>query len=216
MTFGIGRVATKKLNRPRSRRGLEMNKPARIAAIAAAILLLLSGTIYGWRSYSNGRKLAELKAQVKAMAENPPERGPREAGAERGSDFGEIRERVRELPESYQQQFRRSMANSFQSRDERRLDAYLKLSPAERRKHLDKEIAEREERRKEWEARRRQRQASGENNRGNGGPRAEAGRGGDGARDGGSGPPRGNWGGGGRGMSARLDNSTPAYRAKRA
>jgi hypothetical protein len=192
-----------------------MNKPTRIAITVVVILLLFTGTIYGWRSYSNNRKLADLKAKVKEMAETPPERGPREPGTDRGSGFREIREQVRELPESYQQQFRQSMANSFQSRDERRLDEYLKLGPAERRKHLDKEIAEREERRKEWEARRQQQQASGENNRGNGGPRAEGGGGGDGARSGG-GPPRGSWGRGGRGMSARLDNTTPAYRAKRA
>lgn len=194
-----------------------MNKSTRIAVTVVVILLLFTGTIYGWRSYSNSRKLADLKAKVKEMAETPPERGPREPGADRGSGFREIRDQVRELPESYQQQFRQSMANSFQSREERRLDDYLKLSKVERRKYIDKEIAEQEARRKEWEARRQQRQASGENNRGNGGPRAEGGRGpggGEGAR--GGGPPRGNWGGGGRGMSARLDNSTPALRAKRA
>jgi hypothetical protein len=181
-----------------------MKQSAKITGGIVATLLLLVALVYGWRSYWNGRKLQQLQAQVAekmsqqaATGSSPGRRGP-------GGGFNdEIRQQVEALPASYQQQFRRSMGNMFQRNQEKRFDEYFKLSKPERQKYLDKEIAQSEKRRKEGEARRKQREAQASSGvASNGGP-------GGGNRPGGFG---GRGGGGGQG--ARLDRTSPAFRAK--
>lgn len=198
-----------------------MNRAAKIAIGVVVVLLLLAATTYGWRSYSYNHKLDHLQAKAKEMMGQPrPAPGASNGGDRRGFEgFRALNKEVRELPEAYQQQFYRSMGNIRERREEQKLDEYLKLTKLERRKYLDKEIAEGEKRRKEWEARRKQREvesgnrSAGANGGGGGGPggppNATAG-----------GPPRGDgnrggWGGG-RSMSARLDRTTPEQRAKMA
>jgi hypothetical protein len=193
-----------------------MNRGTRIGIGVVGAVVFLVAIIYGWRAFANNRKLNQLQAKMEEMASQPrsegqPDRGQWEA-------FREIRQEVRSLPESYQEQFWQSMGNRRQGREVERLDQYFALSVPERKRHLDKLIDESEQRRKEREARQRTREAeqarnpqrtlastnsNSNNNRG------------------GSGPPDGaNARGGGRGwrggsMSARLDSTTPEYRAKR-
>jgi hypothetical protein len=180
-----------------------MKQSAKITAGVVATLLLLVALVYGWRSYSNGRKLQQLQAQVaeKMSQPAPPGASPWRRGP--GGGFNdEIRQQVEALPASYQQQFRRSMGNMFQRNQEKRFDEYFKLSKPERQKYLDKQIADSENQRKEREARRKQREAQA--------PSGVASNGGPGNRPGGFG---GRGGGGGQG--ARLDRTSPAFRAKR-
>ena len=190
-----------------------MNRTAKIAIGIVVTVLFLFAVTYGWRAYANGRKLDQLQVKVQEAFSQS-----QSSGGERGrfEGFREIRDEVEALPESYQQQFRKSMGNMFQQRDEKRYDDYFKLTKLERKKHLDKQITESEQRRKRWQAERAKRDAeraqSGPANGGAaGGPGGppNAGRG-DGQR-GGGGP--GRWGGGG--LSARLDSTSPEFRAKR-
>jgi hypothetical protein len=172
-----------------------MNQTVKKTIGVAVALLLLVAIVFGWRSYWNGRKLKQLQAKAAEIISQPApdRRGP--------SGFGEIREQVEALPTSYQQQFRRSMGNMFQRSQEQRFDEYFKLTKPERQKYLDKEIAESEKRRKEGEARRKAREAQVASGQAPGG----AGNGQDGG---------GRGRGGGGGMSARLDRTSPAFRAK--
>jgi hypothetical protein len=196
-----------------------MNRPAKIAVSVVAIILLLAATTYGWRTYSNKKKLKELQAKAAERFSQPPSAPGASPGRGR-EGFREFREQLQSLPESYQQDFRQSMGAMFMQREEQKMDKYLVLSKVERKKFLDKEIIEGEKRRKEWEARRKQREAerpqtvstnggnagSGQPAGGGGGPDANGRR--DGQRGGGS------WRGGS--LSARLDSTSPQFRAKRA
>ncbi|MCL4748441.1 MAG: hypothetical protein KJZ83_23970, partial [Burkholderiaceae bacterium] len=116
-------------------------------------------------------------------------------------------QQVEALPVAYQQQFRQSMGNLFMQREEQRYDEYLSLDKVERKKYLDKVIAEGEQRRKQWEARRKQMEAE----RAQQAASATAGQTGAGAP---APANRGGWGN--RSQSARLDRTSPELRAKRA
>jgi hypothetical protein len=184
-----------------------MNSKLKKALTFSGMLLLLVAMVYGWRAYSNSSKLKQLQAQAaEAFAQaNAPgvTRGPGGPGGFRSEQFREMRSQVESLPVAYQQQFRQSMGNLFMRREEQRLNDYLAMSKAERKKYLDKQIAEGEKRRKEREARQAQQASAG-----------GAVGGGNANRGPGGGPPGGGWGGRGGGMSARLDRTTPAMRAK--
>lgn len=198
-----------------------MNRKVKISVGVALILLLLVATTYGWRSFSNNRKLSELQAKAVEVMDQPRTEGERGRGGFEA--FRELNEQVRELPEEYRREFYESMGRMRERRFEKELDAYFAMSTLERRKHLDKQIAEGEKRRKEFEARRQQREAQGggqSGNRGGNAGVAQGGRSGGGPPGGGqAGPPREGRGPGGPpggrwSMSARLDRSTPEMRAK--
>jgi hypothetical protein len=180
-----------------------MNRPVKIAIGVVLVLLLIVASTYGWRSYSNRRKLNQLQAKASEMFSKPPSNSD---GRARFEGFRELRDEVRNLPEAHQQQFRQSMGNMFQRNMERQFDEYLALSKAERKDYLDKKINEDEKRRKEREARNKQRQTAQARNGSNS----------NGPQQGGqqNGPPggRGAWGNGG--LSARLDSTSPQFRAK--
>jgi hypothetical protein len=203
-----------------------MNKFARISLIVLLLLLIVSGSAYGWWALSNQRKLSQLQQEMAAAMEAGQRRDP--ANRER---FREIREQINALPEDYQKQFRQGMRERFQAEMKRRMDEYYALSKEDRRKELFKRIAEDEKRRKEWEARRKQREASGETRNasasrgGGGGPGGRGGAGGPngggngsgGQGNGGQGNGQGGSPGGrGGGLAARLDNSSPEMRAQMA
>jgi hypothetical protein len=189
-----------------------MNKPTRVAMILVLVILLLIGGVYGFRAYANGRKLDALQMQAAEMFSQPRDSSSSGNSEQRREGYREMRQQVEALPEAYQQQFRQSMSSMFMQREERRMDEYLSLSKVERKKYLDKQIVEGERRRKEWEARRKQyeaeraKQASAGGNADNG---ENAGRQGN---NGGNGNRwRGGWS-----QSARLDRTSPEFRAKRA
>lgn len=189
------------------------NNRIRMAIIVAAVLLLLGGGTYGFRTYANSRKLNALQTKAAEMFSQQgqgfgPGTSSPASDEQRRANFRELHEQVATLPESYQQQFHQSMGNMFMQRAEQRFDEYLALSKPERKKYLDKVIAEGEQRRKQWEARRKQMETE----------RAQqvAANGTNGANPPGPGNndhrPRGGWGS----QSGRLDRTSPEFRAKSA
>ncbi len=186
-----------------------MNRLTRISLVVVALLLLLVGTVYAWRGYSNRKKVQQLLASMTNRPEG--QRPDRDA-------FRAMHEEVRTLPAAYQQQFNSAMRDRFMAREQKRMDDFFKLSKEEQRKELDKRIAEDEKRRKEREQQRKEREAqakasgnTGSNgNSSSGNDRSGNGSQGGGPPGGGGGP--GGWGGN-RGLAARLDNTTPEFRA---
>ncbi len=113
------------------------------------------------------------------------------------------------------------MRDMFQERMEKRMRDYLALDKAGRRAELLKQIAEDEKRRAEREKRRKEREALAAKDGANSASQRGSGPGGQGGQGGqGNGGQGGNnqGGGGGRGggLAARLDNSTPQFRASMA
>jgi hypothetical protein len=181
----------------------------RATGILLLLLALLSGTVYGWQSWSNRSKVKALQAEIAAAMQEGRGPGNRERSRE-------IRDQVKALPASYQQDFRRGMRDMFQARQEQRLRDYLALDKAARREELLRRIAEDEKRRAEREKRRAEREAELAKNGGqrDGNNSGQGGQGGNNGSGGQGGGPGG--GGGGRGLAARLDNSTPQFRASMA
>ena len=133
--------------------------------------------------------------------------------------FREMRDQVKALPASYQQEFRKGMRDMFQDRMEKRMRDYLAMDKASRRADVLKQNAEDEKRRAEREKRRQEREAQAAKNGGSSNSQRGNGQGGSGNGNGnGNGPDgsngqQGGRGGGGGGLAARLDNSTPQFRA---
>lgn len=111
----------------------------------------------------------------------------------------ENRDAYRDLPEEQRRQLREVVG---QARENKELDRFAKMTPAEQKKYVDERVKEEEERRKRWE---------GATTR----PAGQGGPGGPGGPGGGRGP-----GGGGRftpeRMKARLENQSPQRRATQA
>ena len=213
-----------------------MNRGTKISIVVAILILLCGGTGFAYRAgwlweTAEQKKVEELKQQLQTQFKDQKSAMPRP------QFFDSIRKQVADLPQQYQQQFRDSARNMFMNEMERRADEYLKMSPPERRKELDKRIAEMEQMRKQFEQRRKEQAASGTAVAQNGGGAASGGpgaaSGGPGATSGGpptaapgAGPPGGGpppngprggpFGGppGGGGLSGILDNTSPAFRAK--
>jgi hypothetical protein len=190
-------------------------KPIRIAIIVALLLLACGGTGYAYRrgwlwETAEQKKVEELEQQMaKQIAEQ-------KSGMPRFQAFESVRKQAESLPQQYRQQFRESVGQMFRNKFEADLDAYIRMSPPERKKELDRRIKEMEAMRKEFEKRRAQTAKSGGN--GMPGGAVASGAGGNGAA--GSGPPsggdrpRGDRPKGGRGIGGMLDNTSPEFRAK--
>ncbi len=136
------------------------------------------------------------------------------AGDQRSQAWEQFRTASEQLSESQQQALRQDMRGDFMASQMREIDEFYALdTPAERNAFLDERIREMEDRRKEWERRRQQREASDGQN---GGDRGQAGGGGGGPRGGGGpGGPGGGRGGNRDERIARIyDNTTPDQRAK--
>lgn len=205
-----------------------MNRATKISLVIAVLILLCGGTVFGYRAgwlWENAeqRQVREMKTELATKL--------KEQSSMRPSPqlFETMRKQVESLPEQYRQQFMQSARNVAMNEFERRIDEYLAMSPLERRKEMDKRIAEMEQMRKQFEQRRKQQQASsasqggapGGAGGGPGGAPPTAGGPPAGGPPGGGAPggPRGMFGGppgGGRGMSGMLDATTPEFRAKMA
>ncbi len=132
-------------------------------------------------------------------------------------------ESMRDMPEGYRDQIRGEMGRLFEARERAEINSFFAMPPAQRMDELDRRIreedAQREARRQQWA----QRQSSGDQQSGRGGPP-----GGSGTVSGRGGPLGGGPGGPGRrrGRSSteeqrnewrkrRLDNGSPQGRAQR-
>jgi hypothetical protein len=192
-----------------------MNRRTRIAAIVVLLLLLCGGSGYAYRrgwlwQTAEQKKVEELKQQ---MAQQIAEQ---KSGMPRFQAFESVRKQADSLSPQYRHQFRESVGRMFRNKFEAELDAYIKMSPPERKKELDRRIQQMEAMRKEFENRRNQLAQSGGSGGPGGGPPA-GGPGGGGPP--GAGPPPGGApppGGPphGRGMGGMLDNTSPEFRAK--
>lgn len=185
------------------------NRATRISIAILLLLLMIVGTVYGWRSYANRRKLQQLLATSFNRADG--QRPSRE-------QFEARRAELNSLPQAYRQQYWATRGQERMAQQYKDMESFFKLSKPEQAKELDKRIAEEEKRRKDWEERRKQREAqraqSGGNGNNNGGRSGSNGGGsGNGGGQNGPGPGGpGGWGGN-RGLAGMLDRTTPEFRA---
>jgi hypothetical protein len=187
-----------------------MNSKTRVAILIAIIILLLGSGTFAYRAgwlweTAEQKKVEELKQQVAAQFK---ELNDQKKSMPRPQFFESIRQQVASLPAQYQEQFRDSTRNMFMQQMERRVDDYLKMPQNERKKTLDKQIAEFEKMRQDWQNRPAQ--------PGGGGPPAQGGRpDGNAKSEQAEGDrPRGGPFGGGRGIGGMLDATRPEFRAK--
>ena len=193
-----------------------INRSTKISLLIAVLILLVGSTALLYRAgwlWENAeqKKVRELKTQLASTLKDQKSMRPSP------QLFQSLWKQVESLPKQYQQQFGESARNIFMGEMERRIDDYMKMTPPERKKELDKRIAEMEQGRKQFEKRRKEQQANSTNAvaQAGGGPGAGTPPGGPppgGPRGGGpfGGPP----GGRGGGLSGILDNTSPEFRAK--
>ena len=188
-----------------------MNKQKATWITLTSLLFIgaVSASVYGWKMYKNQRVVAEAKElQAKMFDENT-------SREDRSKLWEEMRERRDNMSDAERQAFGKQMRDAMKQRMMQQIDQYFELPENERVAYLDQEIQRQEERRREWEERRREREANGETggrgDRGDGG--GQAGRGGRGGPGGGGDPAE----------RARRrdefrrrirDNTTPEERAK--
>jgi hypothetical protein len=180
-----------------------MNRSTKTAVAIASLVLLFGGLGLAyragwlWRS-AEEKKVAELKQELTEKIKNQRSFVPRP------KMFESLTKQVANLSEQGRKQFQQSAARIVMAEMERGADEYLKMTPAERTKELDKRIDEIEKMREQREAQRKQAGANTSNATGSNAqaPRQPAGQGG----------PFG--GGRGGGIGAILDNTSPKFRAK--
>ena len=177
-----------------------MNQRWMISGLAVG---LLAAAVGGWYYWSPGLspKVVEAQELGKQLFQQNNGLTPEQ----RREQFQQFRQAIEQLsPEERRQMWQnREGGGGFRERMDQQMNAYFALSPPDRVAFLDRQIDEREKRRKEFA------QMRGDGQRGDG-QRGGWGRGG-GDRDG-----RG-WGGGGNRddrRRRRLDGTTPKQRAQ--
>ncbi len=189
-----------------------MNRFMKITLSMVILGLMVWGSIYAYNAYANRQKLQQLLASAQDF--KPGERPDREAREAR-------RKELESLPQEVRDQFFANRRESFMAAREQEMEAFFKMSKADRIKELDKRIAEDEARHKRREQERKDRQTQAAANGGsnsNGGRNGQGGNGQQGNNANGQngntdgGPGGGPWGRE-RGLAARLDNTTPQFRA---
>lgn len=178
--------------------------------ILATVLFLLSagaaGAYYAFRTDPQVALVMDLGKQM---------RNEDLSREDRGKLFGQMREAMDQLSDEQRQQVRQQFerGNDWRKREQQKLNEFFALSKKDQTKALDKDIDEMLKRRKEWEKRRKERDAENAKQQ-------QAGMiGGNNGNNGGRGPGGGGGGGGGdRGQQRRLslDNSSSASQAQRA
>jgi hypothetical protein len=180
-----------------------MNRSTKSAVAIASLILLLGGLglAYraGWLWHSaEEKKVAELKQELAEKIKDQRSFVPRP------KLFESLTRQVANLSEQGRKQFQQSAARIVMAEIERGADEYLKMTPVERTKELDKRIDEMEQMRKQRESQRQQAATAktGSAKTSTASQSPPAGRG-------------GAFGGGrGGGIGAILDNTSPQFRAK--
>lgn len=174
--------------------------------LLGTLVVLIGASVWGSMVYLNSRAVAKVKALG--------EEAFNAEGDQRAAAWQQFRDASEQLTEQQRDSMRQDMMRPMMERRMAEIDSFFTLdSVAQRNAFLDERIREMEQRREQWEQRRREREANGESANGQGnGP----GRGGPAA---GGGPPGGGRGGPGRGnrnewISRIYDNTTPDQRAK--
>ncbi len=180
--------------------------------LALAILLMLAGGAGAYYAFRTDPQVALVMDLGKQMRNEDLSR------EDRGKLFGQMREAMDQLSDAQRQQIRQEFdkgRDGWRKREQEKMNEFFALSKKDQTKALDKDIDEMLKRRKDWEKRRKERdaerakqqQAGGtgtNNNNGNN----NGGRGGNGGGGGGSGD---------RGQQRRsaLDNSSASQQAQR-
>ena len=171
-----------------------MNKTTITTSGVVTLLIVAAGVAWAvLRPDPKVEEVKQLQQEMFANRENSDE--------DQRHQLREQYEQARKgLNESQQQEVRQSGREFFRARMEGRMDDFLALEESQRTAYLDEDIQRFEERRKQWQQRRKDREASGE-----GGPNSRQ-RKGDGRR----------WTNQDRDERFRriLDNTTPEMRAK--
>jgi cobalamin biosynthesis protein CobT len=134
--------------------------------IGGVVILLIGGGVWAWMSRPDPQmeKVKQMGAELFAGNKTPEQRR---------QQFELIRQEAEKLTPSQQQELRELGRQQFERRMDQQIAKYFAMPPAERTAYLDKQIQEQEKRRKEWESRRPQSNASG--GQGGGGPPGNAG-----------------------------------------
>jgi hypothetical protein len=172
----------------------EKSTPSKAKWIIAAVVVLLMAAA-AWAFFPEGKdphvaKIEELRAQMEGATDEKR----RELGRQ-------MREEFRNVPEDVRDRMFEDRRRQWEAREQKELNDFFALAPAQQIAEIDEDIKEEEERRKRWE----QRRAERGNRQGN----AQGGQGGRGG---------GNRGAGRDSLERRksyLDNTSPTSRAQR-
>ncbi len=131
-----------------------MSKRKKIAVAIVAVLLFVGCALWVRHAWANAQMEKVQRMQEELFA----------GGRPKPEDFDKLRKEMEKLsPDQRDELMERGMRRGME-RGRKRIDDYFKAPPNQRRDVLDKQIAEDEQRRKEWEKRRK------ENGDGNGQP----------------------------------------------
>ena len=183
----------------------------KVALGLAAILLLVVGSVWAYRSRADSQQVEKVKQlQVEAFKEGAtPE--------QRQKNFELLHQESEKLSPDQRHEVREQMREVFERRMDEQMKTYFAMPPQARVAYLDKQIDEMEKHSKEMQAHRAQ-------NPRNSGAGGQGGRGQASGGPAGGGGPQAGQGGGGRSMNsddralrrdARLDHTTAAQRAQR-
>ncbi|MEX0677863.1 MAG: hypothetical protein WD063_12350 [Pirellulales bacterium] len=167
-----------------------------------ALVIFLLTVVGAWAFFPAGEDPALARIQdLRDQMENAPTEKRREL-------WGKMREEYRNLPEEAREQLSAQRRQRWEAREQKSLNDFFALTPAEQIAKMDEQLKEEEERRQRWA----QRRAQGGDRQGRDPTRGRG--------DGGGGGDRG-WGSG-RGSrdslerrKGYLDNTTPQARAQR-
>lgn len=218
----------------KSRKAAPPSPTVKRSTIIVAVLLV-TGVALGGTWMLRSPPVDPQVAKVEELGKKLFEGGQQMTDEQRRAAFTELRKSYEQLPEETRRELRDRRGAEFMKRDQERLTQFFALSPADRKKELDKQIDEWEARRKRREADRKRSGGQANNRGGRGGPGGFGGPGGGGP--GGGGPGGGGPGGGGRVEGERgdrgpggrggtgadrgqwqkdmLNRTTPEYRAMR-
>jgi hypothetical protein len=128
--------------------------------ITAVVLLLLAAAAWAFIPNEDPAlaRIQEIRAQIDTA---PPE--------QRRELFGQMRQEFENLAPESREQLRDEWRKRWEAREQKQMNDFFALSPAEQVKEIDEDIREDIERDKQRAQRRAQRQASGQGNAGGGG-----------------------------------------------
>jgi hypothetical protein len=137
--------------------------------VGVAILLLTA--VAAWAYLPEGKdpnlaKIEQLREQMDGAT-----------GEQRRELWGQMREVYRSLPEEARQQLSDQRRQRWEAREQKFLNEFFAMTPAEQTAKIDEQLKEEEERSKRWAQRRAQRSQQGVGGARNGGQRGGRGRG---------------------------------------
>jgi hypothetical protein len=137
--------------------------------VAGLILLLMAVAAWGYLPEAKDPNLAKIE-QLREQMDGATDEQRREL-------WGQMREAYRSLPEDARQQLSDQRRQRWEAREQKFLNEFFAMTPAEQIAKVDEQLKQEEERRKQWAQRRAQRSQQGNQGARNGGQRGGRGRG---------------------------------------